>query len=115
MHPYFTLYPPLPYPYSSRNSSLTSQSQSSSSIIVLNNLLHHEQQSLQADTRKKSSLTDAQDDGVASDEAVGPPLRNITDLLDTLLLGYDQHLRPDLGGEFDEFSAHPALQLFVVL
>lgn len=27
-------------------------------------------------------------------------LRNITDLLDTLLLGYDNHLRPDFGGEF---------------
>ena len=31
--------------------------------------------------------------------------RNITDLLDTLLLGYDQHLRPDLGGECNHL--HP--------
>jgi hypothetical protein len=49
---------------------------------------------------KKSLPAGAQDDEVANDAAVDPTLRNITDLLDTLLLGYDAHLRPDLGGEF---------------
>lgn len=42
------------------------------------------------------------DEGDGMGRAVGGSaiqLRNITDLLDTLLLGYDQHLRPDMGGE----------------
>lgn len=40
-------------------------------------------------------------DGGMGRLALGSPnqLRNITDLLDTLLLGYDQHLRPDMGGK----------------
>ena len=33
-----------------------------------------------------------------------PESRNISDLLDTLLLGYDNHLRPDFGGKYRQYT-----------